>query len=147
MNIGKTKHVLIPNKLLSQLHSCTSILSFPADEISWEQLHWRVHRGAKSGQQAQTIAVDEQLIKKYIHVMTIGCLNHCVSETSCDNTLLYWRRGKGPTIDKKLPQVEHTTKRQEKNAFVTPLPVWLACYTPSFFFTSQCILEKPGRKD
>jgi hypothetical protein len=93
------------------------------------------------------LKVDEALIQKYIGVMATGCPNHFNAETLHANTLLYWRQGDGPTIVKKLPQVQQTLNKEDKNAFVIPLPVWLASYNPHLFFTPQHILEKPGRKD
>lgn len=91
--------------------------------------------------------IDDDLIKKYVRVMASGCPNYFNAETSRSNAILYWRKGNGETISQKLAQVEHTMNKEEKNAFVIPLPVWLARYTPHLFFTPQHILEKPGKKD
>jgi hypothetical protein len=53
----------------------------------------------------------------------------------------------GPTIARKLDQVNKTMNKEDKNNFVIPLPHWLARYIPNLFFTPQHIPEKPGKKD
>ena len=91
--------------------------------------------------------IPETLITQYERIMLLGCPNHFVAETSRDNALLYLRRRNGPTIDRKLDQVQKTMNKEDKNNFVIPLPHWLARFLPHVFFTPQHILEKPGKKD
>ena len=79
--------------------------------------------------------------------MLVGCPNHFVAETSRDNALLYLRRRNGPTIDRKLDQVQKTMNKEDKNNFVIPLPHWFSRFIPHLFLTPQHILEKPGKKD
>ena len=93
------------------------------------------------------LKIDEVLIDKYVRVMVTGCPNHFVAETSRENALLHWRLRNGPTIDRKLSQVNKTMNKEDKNNFVIPLPHWMARYIPNLFFTPQHILEKPGKKD
>lgn len=89
----------------------------------------------------------EDLIAKFRRVLLTGCPNHFVAETSRDNMLLYWRKRNGPTIDKKLDQVQKTMNKEDKNNFVIPLPHWVTRFIPHLFLTPQHILEKPGKKD
>ena len=91
--------------------------------------------------------IPADLIAKYRRVMLTGCPNHFVAETSRENALLYLRRRNGPTIARKLDQVQKTMNKEDKNNFVIPLPHWLARFLPHVFFTPQHILEKPGKKD
>ena len=91
--------------------------------------------------------VNKELIRKYARVMFTGCPNHFVAESSRANALLHWRLRNHPSIDKKLPQVQATMNKEDRNNFVIPLPHWIARFTPHLFFTPQHILEKPGKKD
>ncbi len=91
--------------------------------------------------------IDPILIDKYVRVMLTGCPNRFVAETSRANALLHWRMRNHPSIDKKLPQVQASMNKEDRNNFVIPLPHWIARFTPHLFFTPQHILEKPGKKD
>ena len=44
----------------------------------------------------------EALIKHYSRVMTVGCPNHFNAMTTCDNALLYWRKGSHLSINAKI---------------------------------------------
>ncbi|KAL3779516.1 hypothetical protein HJC23_011152 [Cyclotella cryptica] len=90
--------------------------------------------------------ISSELITKYARVMLTGCPNHFVAESSRANALLHWRRNH-PSIVKKLPQVQATMNKEDRNNFVIPLPHWIARFAPHLFFTPQHILEKPGKKD
>ena len=93
------------------------------------------------------LKVSPDLINKYTRVMLTGCPNHFVADTTRANALLHWRLRNHPSIDKKLPQVQATMNKEDRNNFVIPLPHWIARFTPHIFFTPQHILEKPGKKD
>lgn len=97
--------------------------------------------------QLRELRITEALIEKYIHVMLTGCPNHFVAGTTRANALLHWRMCNGPTIARKLDQVNKTMNKEDKNNFVIPLPHWLARYIPNLFFTPQHIPEKPWKKD
>ena len=94
-----------------------------------------------------TFKISSTLITKYARVMLTGCPNQFVAETSRANALLHWRLRNHPSINKKLPQVQATMNKEDRNNFVIPLPHWIARFTPHLFFTPQHILEKPGKKD
>ena len=49
--------------------------------------------------------IDPELIQHYIRVMTVGCPNHFVAETSRANAMEYWREGNNPSITKNLDKV------------------------------------------
>ena len=91
--------------------------------------------------------VSEDLIQHYIRVMTVGCPNKMVFETSRHNAMKYWRGGNNPSIKRKLDQVMNTMNKEERNNFVIALPAWLWRFTPHLFYTPQHILEKEGKKD
>lgn len=95
----------------------------------------------------RALKITESLTEKYVRVMLTGCPNHFVAETTRANALLHWRMRNGPTVAKKLDQVDKTMNKEDKNNFVIPLPHWTARYIPNLFFTPQHILEKPGKKD
>ena len=44
--------------------------------------------------------IDEELIQQYIRVMTVGCPNRMVFESTRDNAMKYWRGGNNPSIKK-----------------------------------------------
>jgi len=46
--------------------------------------------------------IAESLLEYYSRVMTVGCPNHFNATTTPDNALLYWLRGKHPSIRAKL---------------------------------------------
>ncbi len=57
--------------------------------------------------------------------MTTGCPNHLNASTSCENALLYWRKGNHPSIGTKIDQVMTTMNKEEKNNYVIHVPHWL----------------------
>jgi hypothetical protein len=69
--------------------------------------------------------IAESLISHYSRVMTVGCPNHLNASTSCDNALLYWRKGNHPSIHAKINQVMTTMNKEEKNNYVIHSPHWL----------------------
>ena len=91
--------------------------------------------------------INTNLIDQYMRVITIGCPNHFVAETSRANALHYWRQGNHSSINQKIDQVMSTINKEERNNYVIHLPHWLWRFVPHIFFTPQHILEKPGRKD
>jgi hypothetical protein len=93
------------------------------------------------------LKISPDLITKYTRVMLTGCPNHFVADTTRADALLHWRLHNHPSIDQKLPQVQATTNKEDRNNFVIPLPHWIARFTPHLFFTPQHILEKPGKED
>ena len=95
----------------------------------------------------QKYNIPKHLIDKFRRVMVVGCPNHFVASTSRDNTLLYFRNRNGPTIAKKLAQVQKNMNKEDKNNFVIPLPHWLSRFIPNLFFTPQHMLEVKGKKD
>ena len=46
--------------------------------------------------------IDTDLIQHYIRVMTVGCPNHFIAETSRANAMEYWQEGNNPSIKKTL---------------------------------------------
>ena len=91
--------------------------------------------------------VSDELIQHYVRVMSVGCPNLMIAETSRENAMKYWRAGNNPSIRKKLDQVMKTMNKEERNNFVIPLPGWMWRFIPHLFFTPQHILEKLGKKD
>jgi hypothetical protein len=69
--------------------------------------------------------IAESLILHYSRVMTTGCSNHLNASTSCENELLYWRKGNCPSIRAKTDQVMTTMNKEEKNHYVIHVPRWL----------------------
>ena len=88
----------------------------------------------------------DDLIQRYIRVMTIGCPAKMVAETSRDNVMTYFRGGNNPSIKKSLPRVMDTMNKEERNNFVIPIPSWIARFVPHLFFTPQHLLEKENKK-
>ena len=70
-------------------------------------------------------SIAKTLIKNYSHVMMVGCPNHFSATTTCDNMLLYWRKGNRPSIHAKIDQVMATMKKEEHNNYVVHVPHWL----------------------
>ena len=91
--------------------------------------------------------VSPYLLNHFERVMTLGCPNVMVYETTRENTMQFWRKGNHPSIAKKLQQVLTTMNKEERNNFVIPLASWLARFVPHSFFTPQLLLEVPGKKD
>lgn len=91
--------------------------------------------------------VPEDLVEKYIRVMTVGCPAKFNYETTRENAFHYWKQGNNPSIQRKLAQVMSTMNKEERNNFVIALPGWTWRYVPNLFFTPQHILEKAGKKD
>ena len=78
--------------------------------------------------------INKELIQHYIHIMTVGCPNKMVFETTRMNALKYWRGENNPSIKRKLSKVIETMNKEERNNFVIPLPSWLWRFTPHLFF-------------
>ena len=91
--------------------------------------------------------IDSVLIQHYVRVMTVGCPNEMVAESTRANAMKYFRGGNNPSVAKKLDQVMVTMNKEERNNFVIPLPMWLWRFLPHIFCTPQHILEKEGKKD
>ena len=69
--------------------------------------------------------IDSFLIQHYVRVMTVGCPNEMVAESTRANAMKYFRGGNNPSVAKKLGQVMVTMNKEERNNFVIPLPMWL----------------------
>jgi hypothetical protein len=80
------------------------------------------------------------LIAKYIRVMTTGCPEKFVADSTRVNALLHWRMLNHTPIDAKLNQVFATMNKEDRNNYVIPLPHWLARFVPNLFITPQHIL-------
>ena len=92
-------------------------------------------------------SIAETLITHYSRIMMLGCPNHLNAAMTCDNALLYWRKGNHPSIRAKLGQVMATMNKEERNNYVLHVPHWLWRFIPHCFITPQHILETPGKKD
>ena len=84
--------------------------------------------------------INTNLIDQYMRVITIGCPNHVVAETSRANALHYWRHGNHSSINQKIDQVMSTINKEERNNYVIHLPHWLLRFVPHIFLTPQHIL-------
>ena len=91
--------------------------------------------------------VDDDLVQHFVRVMTVGCPNHFVAESTRENSLRYWRGGNNPSIKKKLAQVMKTMNKEQRNNFVIPLPMWLWRFIPHIHYTPNHLLEKDNKKD
>jgi hypothetical protein len=91
--------------------------------------------------------ISDDLIEKYIRVMTVGCPISMNVEISRDNALQYWRGGNNESIKKNLPKVKKTMNKENKNKFTAPLSGWSWRFIPHLFFTPIHLLQKPGKKD
>ena len=90
--------------------------------------------------------IDTELIEHYIRVMTVGCPNHLVAETSRANAMEYWREGNNPSIKKNLDKVRKTMNKEDRNNFVAPLSGWLFRYIPHLMIIPQHHHEVAGKK-
>lgn len=106
------------------------------------------HRDAeKVAERIRPLINNEELVQHYIRVMTVGCPNEMVAETSRANALKYWRGGNNPSINKHLEQVMKTMNKEERNCFVIALSGWMWRFIPHLFYTPQHLLKKLGKND
>ena len=90
--------------------------------------------------------INTDLIQHYIRVMTVGCPNHFVAETSRANVMEYWREGNNPSIKKNINKVNVTMNKEERNNFVAPLSCWLFRFIPHLMIIPQHHHEVKGKK-
>ena len=105
------------------------------------------HRDTESVVEKISPLVDPDLVQQYIRVMTVGCPNHFVAESTRDNSVKYWRAGNNPSIAKNLAKVMKTMNKEERNNHVIPLPSWLWRFVPHLHFIPHHLLQKQGKKD
>lgn len=91
--------------------------------------------------------VDDDLLERYIKLMTTGAPMKFNAESTRANAELHRQHGNHPSITQKRAQVQKTMNKEERNCFVIPIPSWIARFLPNIFYTPQHILEKPGKKD
>jgi hypothetical protein len=77
--------------------------------------------------------IAESLILHYSRIMTVGCPNHLNTLTSCNNALLYWRKGNHPSICTKINQVMSTMNKEEKitTSYTFLIGSGYSCHTAS----------------
>lgn len=90
--------------------------------------------------------VDDDLLARYIRVMTTGAPAHFNTETTRDNAMLHWRMGNHSSIKEHNAYIDKLMNKEEKNCFVMIFPQWIARFLPDIFFTPQHLMIKNGKK-
>jgi hypothetical protein len=105
------------------------------------------HRNIKERVKRLQGLVDDDLLERYITIMTTGAPTKFNAESSAENTRLYWRKGNHSSIQPALEQVQKTMNKEERNNHVLALPNWTYRFLPDCFITPQHNLVKPGKAD
>ena len=89
--------------------------------------------------------VDPELIADYRRIMTIGCPNKFVAETSHQNAETYRLLKPDPSLARHEAFVHKNLVKEFKNNFAFPLPSWVTRFCRAIFLTPQLILLHPRK--
>ena len=90
--------------------------------------------------------VDEDLLTRYIRIMTTGAPALFITDTTRENAMLHWRRGNHSSIAEHNEYIDTLMNKEEKNCFVMIFPQWISRFLPDIFFTPQHLMIKNGKK-
>lgn len=103
------------------------------------------HRNVDSICDKLALHVSPELIQDYRRIMTVGCPNRFVAETSHDNAETYRLLPADSSLARNEEFVNKNLVKEFKNNFAFPLPGWVTRYCRAVFLTPQLILLHPRK--